>query len=229
MNIKGIIFDMDNTLFDFVEAKMIACTEIVGFLGTGDPGELFGYFRRKKHGFENPENIRDYMVDNNIHPLEKYKQCIHIYESEKLKHIVLYPEVKETLEILKEMGLLLGIVTDASSHNARARLKKLGIDKHMHSLTAHDMTGTKKPSPEPFIYALETMGLSPREAIFVGDSLRRDIAPSKRLGMLTAYASYGDRNSAADMTTGIERPDHTINTFAEILELVLELSEDERI
>ncbi|WP_407355736.1 HAD family hydrolase [Methanolobus sp. WCC5] len=229
MKIKGIIFDMDNTLFDFVEAKMIACTEVVGFLGTGDPEELFGYFRRKKHGFENPENIRDYMVDNDIQPLEKYEQCIHIYETRKLRHIILYPRVKETLEELKKMGLLLGIVTDASSHNARKRLERLGIGKLMHSLTAHDMTGTKKPSPEPFIYALKTMGLSPGEVIFVGDSLRRDIAPSKKLGMLTAYAAYGDRNSAADRVTGMERPDHTINDFAEILGMVLELGEDERI
>lgn len=229
MSLKGIIFDMDNTLFDFVEAKLIACTEIVTFLGAGDPEELFEYFRRDKHGFENPENIRDYMVDHGIGPLEKYDNCITIYETEKIRHIRLYPHVMETLEELREMGMLLGVVTDASSRNARMRLEKLGIARFLHLLAASDITGAKKPAHEPFKYALHTMGLSAHEALFVGDSLRRDIAPSKQLGMLTAYAAYGDRNSKVDRTEGIEAPDHTIHNFREIMELVLELNENDRI
>lgn len=229
MNIKGVIFDMDNTLFDFVEAKMIACTEIITFLGAGDPDELFEYFRREKHGFENPENIKDYMIDNGIQPLGKYETCVIIYETEKVKHIRLYPHVSETLVELNEMGLLIGIVTDANSRNAMIRLEKVGIGKLLHSLTAYDMTGTKKPAHEPFKHALNTMGLSAHETLFVGDSLRRDIAPSKQLGMMTAYAAYGDRNGAADRITGIERPDHIINSFHEVLELVLELTKNDRI
>lgn len=229
MNIKGIIFDMDNTLFDFVEAKMIACTQIVNFLGSGEPEELFQYFRRGIYGFENPANIKDYMSDHEIQSLEKYEYCINIYETEKVKHIRLYPQVKETLEELNEMGLILGILTDANSQNARIRLKKVGIGKLLHSLVAFDMTGAKKPSHKPFKYALDAMGLSAHETLFVGDSLRRDIEPSKQLGMLTAYAAYGDRNSMADRITGIEGPDHTISNFHEILEIVLRTSENDRI
>lgn len=228
MIIKGIIFDMDNTLFDFVEAKMIACTEIVRFLGSGNPEELFQYFRRGIHGFENPENIKDYIQDTGIPKLDKYEQCVSIYETEKVKHIRLYPCVKETLTKLNEMGMTMGILTDANSQNARIRLEKTGIGKFIHSLTAFDMTGTKKPSHEPFIYALDTMNLLAHETLFVGDSLRRDIQPSKQLGMLTAYAAYGDRNSIVD-STGTEIPDHTINSFREILEIILEQGEHEKV
>jgi phosphoglycolate phosphatase-like HAD superfamily hydrolase len=35
-DIKGVIFDMDNTLFDFIEAKLSACNAIVDCLGAGD-------------------------------------------------------------------------------------------------------------------------------------------------------------------------------------------------
>lgn len=228
MNIKGIIFDMDNTLFDFVEAKMIACSEIITFLGSGDPENLFRYFRRGIRGFENPENIRDYMLDTGISELDKYEKCVSIYETEKIKHIRLYPYVEETLGELNKMGLVMGILTDANSHNARIRLEKTGINRFMHSLTAYDMTGMKKPSHEPFIHALSTMSLVAAETLYVGDSLRRDIQPSKQLGMLTAYAAYGDRNSVVDSTT-TERPDHTINSFREVLQIILEQSENERI
>ncbi|MDK2947578.1 MAG: putative hydrolase of the superfamily [Methanolobus sp.] len=229
MNIRGVIFDMDNTLFDFVEAKIIACTEVVGFLGAGDPEELFEYFRRETHGFENPENIRDYMLDNGIDPLEKYQSCVKIYETQKIDHIRLYPYVRETLEELNEIGMVLGIVTDANSDNARKRLVKTGLEDMVHSLTAHDMTGTKKPDLTPFKYALETMRLKASETLFVGDSLRRDIAPSKQLGMMAAYAAYGDRNSTMDRTSGEYKPDRTLNNFREVLEIVLEFSENDRI
>nr|WP_321497594.1 HAD family hydrolase [uncultured Methanolobus sp.] len=222
MNLRGVIFDMDNTLFDFVEAKMIACTEVVSFLGAGDPHELFEYFRRETHGFENPENIRDYMLDNGIDPAEKYNACVTIYETQKIDHIRLYPHVRETLEELNEIGLLLGIVTDANSDNARKRLAITGLEDLVHSLTAHDMTGAKKPDLAPFRYALDTMGLQASETLFVGDSLRRDIMPSKKLGMMAAYAAYGDRNSTVDRTSGEYEPDRTLNNFREVLEIVLE-------
>ncbi|MDI3486034.1 MAG: putative hydrolase of the superfamily [Methanolobus sp.] len=196
MNLRGIIFDMDNTLFDFVEAKMVACTEVVSFLGAGDPQELFEYFRRETHGFEHPENIRDYMLDNGMNAADNYQTCVSIYETHKINNIRLYPDVRETLKELSELGLPLGIVTDANSDNAKKRLAKTGLEAMIHSLTAHDMTG---------------------------DSLRRDIAPSKKLSMMAAYAAYGDRNSAIDRTSGEYEPDRTLNSFREVLEIVLEL------
>lgn len=44
--IKSILFDMDNTLFDFIEAKHAACNAIVEYLGLKESRELFNYFLR---------------------------------------------------------------------------------------------------------------------------------------------------------------------------------------
>ena len=62
-SIKGIIFDMDNTLYNFFDAKIAACERAAGIIGTGNGQELFRYFLSGKHGFEDPNNIRDYMND----------------------------------------------------------------------------------------------------------------------------------------------------------------------
>ena len=56
-----LLFDMDNTLFDLVSAKTLACGAVTGRMGVGTPEELFSYYLRKQGGFEDPENIRDYM------------------------------------------------------------------------------------------------------------------------------------------------------------------------
>ena len=37
--------------------------------------------------------------------------------------------------------------------------------------------------------------------------------PSKKLGMMAAYAAYGDRNSTVDRTSGEYEPDRTLNNF----------------
>ena len=51
-SIKAVIFDMDNTLFDFVEAKIKAYRAVCGYIGMGDEIELLDYFLRRKHDFE---------------------------------------------------------------------------------------------------------------------------------------------------------------------------------
>jgi len=226
-NIKGIIFDMDNTLFDFVEAKISACTAIADHLGNGDGHELFNYFRRGIHGFESTENISDYMKDNGLFSENRFLECCGIYEKEKVCSVRLYPGVRNTIEELMSMDIMLGILTDAEMKNARARLEKVRLYNHFDSLFTFDITGYKKPSHRAFTYALDSMKLEAHETLFVGDSLRRDIAPSRRLGMLTAHAIYGDRNPDRDRENIEEKPDHVLNNFSDILNLIKDGDENE--
>jgi putative hydrolase of the HAD superfamily len=220
IKIKGVIFDMDNTLFDFIEAKIAACTAIVEYIGIGEPHELLSYFRRKKYRFEDIENISDYLVEYGKYTEQVFRECCSIYEREKIRTIELYPDVKKTMIDLKSMELSIGILTDADGINARTRLKKVGLCGCYDSLFTFDMTGWKKPSLKPFMYALETMELKACETLFVGDSLIRDIAPSKQLGMMTAHAIYGDCNPPEDNSLSGEEPDHIISNFRDVLTII---------
>ncbi|WMW21149.1 HAD family hydrolase [Methanolobus mangrovi] len=218
--IKGVIFDMDNTLFDFVKAKIAACTAIIKHIGTGDPHELLSYFRRDKYGFEDVENISDYLVEYDLYSQEIFQECCTIYQREKIHTIELYPDVKRTMLELKSMELSIGILTDADKMNARKRLQKVDLCGCFDSLFTFDMTGWKKPSHEPFMYALDSMGLAAHETLFVGDSLRRDISPSKQIGMMAVYAVYGDCNPPVDSQFVEEKPDHVINNFRDLLAII---------
>ncbi|SFM91851.1 putative hydrolase of the HAD superfamily [Methanolobus profundi] len=218
--LKGVIFDMDNTLFDFIEAKITACTAIVEFIGKGEAHELLSYFRRKKYGFEDLENISDYLIEYDMYSEQMFNDCCAIYEREKISTIELYPGVKDTMLDLKEMELSIGILTDADKNNASKRLRKVGLCGCFDSLFTYDMTGHKKPSHEPFTYALDSMGLKAYETLYVGDSLRRDIIPSKQIGMVTVHALYGDYSHPDDNVQAMERPDHTINAFRELLTII---------
>lgn len=192
--VKAIVFDMDNTLFDFVEAKLKACRAVVEYLGVGDEEELLKYFLRGLHGFEDSKNIADYMQDKGIYSPGKYEECCGIYENIKLNHIEPYPKVKQILRNLKSMGLKLAVVTDAMNGHALSRLHKAGLIHFFDVIVSADMTGKRKPEPDSIKLALDKLGVDAENAIMVGDSPRRDIEAGKNLGMVTAYAAYGDRN-----------------------------------
>ena len=193
--ITAVIFDMDNTLFDFVEAKLIACAAVIAFLKVPvEPVVLLKYFLRPVHGFESHENIRDFLDDNNCYSDATFTQCCAIYDEEKVAAIKPYPHVAETLSALRERGLKLAVVTDAHNGNALKRLKKAGLEEFFDAIITKDMSGKPKPSPEPFLLGMHLLGVNASETMLVGDSIRRDIVPAKALGMLAVHAVYGDRN-----------------------------------
>jgi putative hydrolase of the HAD superfamily len=209
---------MDNTLFDLVGAQIASCHEIVRFLGHNDGEELFSYFIRPVHGFESHENIRQYMVERSIPIDGTYEKACRIYETEKLRHISLYPGVAETLKYLHDREYPMCIVTDAHSRDATLRLEKIGLLPFFSGMVAYDMVNVKKPAPEPFLAALEMMRTPAGDALLIGDSIRRDIEPCTRLGIRTVYARYGDRFTAGRQDPGADFIIDGMDALPEILD-----------
>ncbi len=239
--LRAVLFDMDNTLFDFVAAKLAACREILAYLEkvnrrereeggerkgggkeakAGAEGELFRYFLRGIHGFEDYENIRDYMQEKNLFTPPAYSKCCEIYEKEKLENLELYPGVRATFDELDKLDLKLAVITDADSAHARARLEKVGLLDSFELMVAADMTGRKKPDPEPFLLALRNLGVKPGETLVVGDNLMRDIAPARKLGLHTAYAAYGDWKEWRKPGETSQAFDFRLNAFPELLHYI---------
>ena len=81
------------------------------------------------------------------------------------------------------------------------------------------MTGAKKPAPDAFLLALKKLGSLPSETLLIGDILQRDIGPAQALGMITAYAAYGDRNVPTTTPTPC-KPDYVLTGIEEIVGLV---------
>jgi putative hydrolase of the HAD superfamily len=215
--LKAIIFDMDNTLFDFVKAKLLACAAVVTIVGRRDDSALLDYFINDDIDVERFESIAEYLKDRDIYSDAKFEECTKLYYKTKMENIELYPGVMETLNEIKSMNLGSAVVTDAFKANAQARLRKTGLLQYFDYVITADLVGTKKPEPDSIIYALAKLGCSAEEAIFIGDSLRRDIIPSNKLGLVTVYAAYGDRNFYEDRRGSA---DHTINDIRELIPVI---------
>lgn len=191
---KAVLFDMDNTLYDFVEAMKKGCVAAAASVGEGTGDELLGYYLRWKYHFEDHTNLQDYMMAHNRFSVEKYFEAVGVFDEAKMNSLELYPGIEEVLAGLKSAGYRLAIVTDAFSYAAESRLSHLGLRSYFDVIVGYDTTGYKKPHHAPFECALDLLGLSAHEAVYVGDSIRRDIEPVKALGMTAVYAKYGDRN-----------------------------------
>ncbi|HJJ29227.1 MAG TPA: HAD family hydrolase [Methanocorpusculum sp.] len=191
---RAVLFDMDNTLFDFVGAMLNACSAAVAFLECGTAEELLGYYLRTKYHFEDNTNLQDFMIAHNCFTVERYFRAAELFDTAKIQDLKPYDGIPEVLSTLKEAGYTLGIVTDAVSFDAEKRLDVCGLKPYFNLCVCYDQVGYKKPHTAPFEEALYLADVMPYEAVFVGDSLRRDIAPAAALGMTPVYAKYGDRN-----------------------------------
>jgi putative hydrolase of the HAD superfamily len=217
---KALLFDMDNTLFDLVGAQIAACESVVRHLGYNDGDNLFLYFLTGSHGFESTENIRQYMEERRIPTNGMYEQACRIYASEKLRNVTPYPGVTRTLAALREQGYAMALVTDAEHPDALIRLNKCELTRFFDCMVTYDKVRVKKPAPDPFLAALKAVGAQPDEALFIGDSPRRDIEPCNKLGIRTVYARYGDRFSKTRDCIGadfvIDRMDELLGILAPI-------------
>ncbi len=203
--VEAVLCDMDNTLFDLVGAKREACRCVVDYLGTGDSETLFSQFLRGVHGFEDHRNIRDYLDGLGVYEQRTFEVCCRTYEDVKLDLVEAYPGVEETLRCLQDAGIGLAVATDAESFQARRRLEKTGLIDFFEVVVTPEVSGRRKPEPDSLLYALRRLDTAPAKGMMVGDSLIRDIAPGRHLGMVTAFAAYGDwrRSSVADVEADI--------------------------
>jgi len=94
-----------------------------------------------------------------------------------------YSDVKDSLRMLKQMRLKLGVVTGGYELDIKQILPRAGLEEFFDVCVGVDTTGKRKPKPEAFKHALKRLGVKPEEAIFVGDSLEQDYLGAQKVGM----------------------------------------------
>ena len=85
-----------------------------------------------------------------------------------LRDRVLYPEVKDTLAYFKRNGFRMGVISDTSPA-LRLTLRALGIDAYFDCFICSDEVGVMKPDPRMYQAALDALGVSAEQSIYVDD------------------------------------------------------------
>ena len=198
-SIKGVIFDLDNTLLDFMKMKEFAVKAAVkGMIEAGlMVGEDDSYTEivsiYEEFGWEN-QKVFDVFIEKQSGYVEhKFLAAgIVAYRRAREANLMAYPNVNKTLMALAKSGIKLGVVSDAPSREAWMRIYYLNLYHFFDVVITFDDSGERKPSEKPFKMCLDALDLDPEETIMVGDWPERDVVGAQKLGIKTAFARYGD-------------------------------------
>ena len=94
----------------------------------------------------------------------------------------LYPETLETLETLKAQDVIVGVISNFDSR-LLGLLNGLGIAQFFDSVVVSTQVGAAKPQAGIFTHALAQHGLTPEQAMHVGDSYEMDIEGARGAGL----------------------------------------------
>ena len=86
----------------------------------------------------------------------------------------------------------------------------------MSSIVVSDEVGWRKPHPEIFSRALADLGVTPAEALFVGDRADIDVVGAQRLGMPSVWIN----RDARPLPPGIAPPDYEVRDLSELSRIV---------
>lgn len=220
--IKAVIFDLDNTLVDFMAMKRQAIDAAIRAMqdaGLKLPADeirarIEEIYKLKGIEFQ---NVFDQLLYDEFSKID-YKilsSGVIAYRRAREAALVPYPHVYMTLMELMRMQMRLGVVSDAPAREAWLRLCYLNFHHMFDTVVTFDDTGERKPAPGPFRKVLEKLGVKPTESLMIGDWAERDVVGAKQVGMKTVFARYGDT-----FGTVHSNADYDINDISELIGIV---------
>lgn len=176
--IKGIIFDLDDTLYSEKQYVYSGYKAVAKFLKRPDGADImWGFFKEDKPAIDAYLEM--------IGEEDKKMECVNVYR-EHIPEITLYPEVEEKLIKLRKEGLKLGIITDGRPNGQRNKIAALGVEPLVDDIIVTDELGGiqfRKPCDVAFRMMQEKWGIPFEEMMYVGDNINKDFKAPKRLGM----------------------------------------------
>lgn len=196
--IKAVIFDLDNTLIDFMKFKEVCCSEAINAMidaGLNIPkkkGMEILYDLYSKFGMEDHTVFQKFLTKTmGKVDYRKLAYAINAYRMARIGVLTPFPGTKRTLIKLKEKGLKLAVVSDAPKLKAWIRLSAMKIDDFFDAVVGLEDTGRAKPSRLPFRAVLKELKVKPSSCLMVGDMPSKDIKGAHALGIKTCFAKYG--------------------------------------
>src|SRR3989344_2544715 len=220
---NAILFDLDNTLIDFMSMKHASSdAAVTAMLANGIQLEkekatktLFELY--DEYGWEYNLIFQRFLerVQRDI-DYRILAAAIVSYRKAQQSFMEPYPKVIPTLLALKKRSIKLAIVTDAPQLKAWMRLTELRLQDFFDVVVAFGEVAEPKPSKLTFLRALELLGEKAGDVLMVGDMPHKDIDGARAVGIKTCFARYGCTLKPIPET----HADHEIQAIEEILGIV---------
>ncbi|CAM4426541.1 HAD family hydrolase [Deinococcus marmoris] len=207
---KAVLFDLDGTLHDrnataqhwlegHVQRFDLPPTYAARFLELDD----FGY-RPKSEVM--PLLVREFGL---AYPAQA---LLDDFSAHFMAAPVPMPHAHAVLAQLRERGLRIGVVTNGWPEVQTACLEGCGLMALVDDVVISKVVGLSKPDPAIYRLALQRLGVTAANTLFVGDSPRNDIIGPQAVGLRTAFLPTGHALSG-------EKPDAVLGDLRDVLTL----------
>jgi putative hydrolase of the HAD superfamily len=146
-------------------------------------------------------------------PEEFYRRLMELFMLVSSWHV--FPDTLPALEALRSRGLVIGAVSNWIWQLPEL-LHSLELVAHFDFVAASARVGFEKPHPEIFQHALREAGVSPEEALHVGDHLDADVQGASAVGIAAVLIDRRERFGPSDVPEGVP----LIRSLSELLPLV---------
>lgn len=185
--VRGVIFDLDDTLYDEKDYVRSGYRAVAEFLKEPQAEEeMWKCFENKLPA-----------IDTYLSKIGKEAQraeCLNVYR-EHMPNIALRDGARALIETLKEKGIKVGIITDGRPSGQRNKIKALGLAELVDDIIITDELGGeqfRKPCDIAFRIMQRKWRLPFGEMIYVGDNPYKDFGAPKQLGMQRLYYRNAD-------------------------------------
>jgi len=165
---KAILFDLDGVITDTMkfhyeayrqafEPLGISLTPLDVYLIEGMPSMEVGKALVKKYGVS--------VGDENIKNVIEQKR--ELYRKLASGHIQMYPGVKNTMDLLRDNGIKLALVSGSNRISVMKVLDEIGIADKFDAVVTGADTERGKPYPDPYLKAMNMLGIPGENSVVV--------------------------------------------------------------
>jgi len=194
IQVKAVLLDLDGTLLDTVldlhaaangmlhdlGRPEVAIGDIRAYVGRGIPNLVKRILAGKLEAADDP-------TPPPAEALESFKRH---YAHFNGRAAAPFPGVMEGLAALKAKGLPLGVITNKATAFVGPLLERTGLTPFLDVVVGGDLLPRPKPDPMPVVWACGRLGVSPADALLVGDSVH-DLKAGSAAGCRVFLVPYG--------------------------------------
>jgi len=191
--------NLHDLYFETVEKDLEASDEIYPDV------DVLDIYRRilSAAGYEGPERF--------------FEEVAQLFRALSIHEFGVFDDTLPVLTALRDRYKL-GLVSDAQWVFTKAELEMTGLVPFFDVIVVSSNYGYRKPDPSLFNHALATLAIYPAEAVYVGDTIERDICGAQRAGVLPILLNRGRQSPQA---SGRCEPEATFDTLHELQEWLI--------
>ena len=189
---KSVLFDLDGTLLDrdesvkqFIAAQSDRLNSCLSHISQTDYATRF--IELDCHGHVWKDKVyRDLVTEFKITSIT-WQALLTDYETQFQFHCVPFAGLIEMLDILKQQGYQLGIITNGRGEFQSNAISGLGIQSYFEMILISELEQVRKPEAEIFNRAMTRLGSTAFNSVFVGDNPEADILGAKNANLRTIW------------------------------------------